>query len=890
MSSSAGRSGRPRKKHVKVTMAAATAGLGLVAAVMLPTAAHAANADQLRIDQAGYLPTDTKIAYLMATGSLSGETYKVVDSGGTTVASGSVSTTSKGSWNSAYPDVYPINFSSVTASGTYHVTVAGSVTASSDNFQVESAASLYGPLVADGVTFYQNQRDGDVQASTALHRQPSHLNDASATVYKTPDFIADSDGGTGDQISGNLVPISGASPVNVEGGWFDAGDYLKFTFTASYADDLLYSSALALGSSAPASLTAEAQYGTTWLNKMWNSSTKTLYLQVGVGEGNESSYGGDHDLWRLPQVDDTDSTSFDKYAAKDRPVFEAAAPGAKIDPDVVGRVSAAFAYAAQDDALAGNTSGAQTELADATSLYALANTSAAENDNLESALPEAYYPEGIWHDAMELGATEIARAQQDLGDASSVYLPYVTQAATWASDYISADSGQDTLNLYDVSAVAHADLITAIADAGSPSGLAVTSAGLIANLKAQVASAAAVSAKDIFAAGFDYTQFDADSHTFGFISTEALYQKASGDTEYAAFAGEQRDWLLGGNPWGTSFMAGVGTTYPTCMGGQLENLDSAVDVGAVVNGPNGTSNFDGGLGSLQDGMAKCENDSFTTFTGHGAEYVDDVRSWQSSEPALDMTGSAILAGALQESLAGGGTTQPGNDFSIAASPAAATVAAGGSATSTVSTAVASGSAESVALTASGAPSGVTASFSPTSVNSGASSTLTLTTTSAVAAGSYPITITGTAASGSHTATYTLTVGSVVTGGKTYEADTATLGGSADANSCTACLDGQKVSSIGGSGAGTVTFTGVTEPSAGSYTMTVSYLAVGEAKPAVVTVNGAAQTVTFAETSSSSYSVIGTATVTVTLKAGSSNTIEFSGSGTKGAADLDHIVV
>jgi hypothetical protein len=128
------------------------------------------------------------------------------------------------------------------------------------------------------------------------------------------------------------------------------------------------------------------------------------------------------------------------------------------------------------------------------------------------------------------------------------------------------------------------------------------------------------------------------------------------------------------------------------------------------------------------------------------------------------------------------------------------------------------------------------------------------------------------------------------GGKTYEADTATLGGSADANSCTACLDGKKVSAIGGGGAGTVTFTGVTEPSAGSYTMTVSYLAVGEAKPAVVTVNGAAQTVTFAETSSSSYSVIGAATVTVTLKAGSSNTIEFSGSGTKGAADLDHIVV
>jgi endoglucanase len=147
-----------------------------------------------------------------------------------------------------------------------------------------------------------------------------------------------------------------------------------------------------------------------------------------------------------------------------------------------------------------------------------------------------------------------------------------------------------------------------------------------------------------------------DSHTFGFISTEALYQKASGDTEYAAFANEQRDWLLGDNAWGTSFMVGEGTTFPDCMGSQIPNIlgnssgTGPLDVGAVVNGPNGTDNFSGGLGDLQDGMVKCEKDSYTAFTGHGSEYVDDVRSWQTSEPALDMSGSAVLAGALQSAL------------------------------------------------------------------------------------------------------------------------------------------------------------------------------------------------------------------------------------------------
>jgi hypothetical protein len=664
-------------------------------------AAPAAATGQLRVDQVGYLPTDTKTAYLMTTAAVSGEKYQVLDSAGTAVASGTVTTTSRGSWNSAYPDVYPIDFSGVSAEGTYHLVTSGKVSATSDTFQVESAANLYGALVSDGVDFYQNQRDGSNVIAGPLNRKPAHLNDASASVYKDPTFKS---GGDGDIITNKTLTKIGG-PVDVSGGWFDAGDYLKFTFTASYADDLLYSSALALGSSAPAALTAEAQYGTTWLNKMWNSSTKTLYLQVGIGSGNETTFYGDHDLWRLPQVDDSDSNSMDVYAAKNRPVFEAAAPGAKIDPDVVGRVAAAFAFAAQADATS-DPGQAATELANATSLYAMANTS--PSGTLASALPTAYYPESIWHDAMELGATEIARAQQDLGDASSTYLPYLTQAATYAADYIKSDSGNDTFNLYDTSALAHTDLVTALNVAGNPAGLAVSSADLIANLKAQVAGAASTAAADIFHEGGDYTNFDVDSHTFGFIATEAMYQKVSGDTEYAAFAGEQRDWLLGDNAWGTSFMVGLGTTFPDCMGSQIPNLSGStngsapIDTGAVVNGPNGTGNFSGGLGGLQSGMKKCENDSYTTFTGHGSEYVDDVRSWQTSEPALDMTGSAIIAGAWQESLAGS-STPTGNDFSVALSPASATLAPGASTTATVSTAVTGGNAEAVTLSAAGAP-------------------------------------------------------------------------------------------------------------------------------------------------------------------------------------------
>jgi endoglucanase len=56
---------------------------------------------------------------------------------------------------------------------------------------------------------------------------------------------------------------------------------------------------------------------------------------------------------------------------------------------------------------------------------------------------------------------------------------------------------------------------------------------------------------------------------------------------------------------------------------------------------------------LQDGMRKCPTngvDKFAAFDTSTASFVDDVRSWQTDEPALDMTGAAIIAAASQLAL------------------------------------------------------------------------------------------------------------------------------------------------------------------------------------------------------------------------------------------------
>ncbi|MEU3462545.1 discoidin domain-containing protein [Streptomyces sp. NPDC006733] len=98
-----------------------------------------------------------------------------------------------------------------------------------------------------------------------------------------------------------------------------------------------------------------------------------------------------------------------------------------------------------------------------------------------------------------------------------------------------------------------------------------------------------------------------------------------------------------------------------------------------------------------------------------------------------------------------------NDFSLALNPAAGSVTAGASTTSTVSVAAASGTAEPVTLSATGAPAGVSVSFAPSTVTAGGTSVMTVSATAAATAGSAALTVTGTSASAVHSTGYALTV-------------------------------------------------------------------------------------------------------------------------------------
>jgi Zn-dependent metalloprotease len=100
---------------------------------------------------------------------------------------------------------------------------------------------------------------------------------------------------------------------------------------------------------------------------------------------------------------------------------------------------------------------------------------------------------------------------------------------------------------------------------------------------------------------------------------------------------------------------------------------------------------------------------------------------------------------------------PGNDFSLALSPASGSADPGGSVTTTVKSAVTSGAATPLSFAAAGLPAGAGASFAPVRVTAGGSVATTITIAAATPPGRYPVTITGTSGSSAHSATYLLTV-------------------------------------------------------------------------------------------------------------------------------------
>ncbi|HUA74760.1 MAG TPA: glycoside hydrolase family 9 protein [Solirubrobacteraceae bacterium] len=623
---------------------------GLLASVVVPSAAGAAAPTAfVRVDQGGYPAAAAKRAYLMARREETGAPFQLLRSPGGAIAFSGTVGASAGSWSKRFPHVYALDFDGLTEAGTYTLAVGGRAPASSPPFTIAAPASLYAQPLANSLSFYENERDGPEYIPSALRSAPAHLNDAHARVYATPAVNRDG------AFKGGLSPTG--ETIDAAGGWFDAGDYLKFVQTTSYtvALQLLgvrdFPAQMGASAGSASDFTAEARFGVEWLLRMWDDSTRTLYYQVGIGEGNSRTLG-DHDLWRLPQADDSyGGTDPAARYIRERPVFRAGPPGAPVSPNLAGRDAAAFAlcfqvFRAGDPALAARC------LTAAEHIYDAADTE--PHGDLLTAIPFDFYPETEWRDDLELGASELATALADGGAPAG--LPhtqpsyYLQQAAGWAHAYVQHSGEGEALNLYDVSGLAHFELVRALRRQGSPAGLAISEAQLIAALGGELEAAQAQAAQDPFGFGFPWDEADTASHGDGLSVMASEYDFLTGSSAYGADVVRWLGNVLGANAWGVSLIVGDGSAFPDCPSHQVANLAGSLDgsapvlAGAVVEGPSDKKS----KGKLK-GMRRCPaqgGDPYARFNS-AAVFKDEVQSYTTVEPAIDLTASSPLAFAWQ---------------------------------------------------------------------------------------------------------------------------------------------------------------------------------------------------------------------------------------------------
>jgi endoglucanase len=694
--------------------------------------ASPADTAYVRVNQAGYETDGTHRAYLMATAAETGATFQLINSKGATAASGKVGAL-LGVWSHSKTvtyDVYAIDFQ-VPGGEIYQIKISGPVPATSPRFGVDCPDALYSGLLLNTLFFYETERDGKNYIPNALRTAPGHLKDANAHVFDTPpldvnDFVDDVP---------PAPPLASAGLPNIDasGGWWDAGDYEKYVETTSYTVALMeigirdfpnqmgsyaqvnpptppasISYAGNSGGGAPTSsdFTEEAQFGINWLMKMWNDKTKTLYYQVDnsqdwdyYGEGNPSSATGncggtyatpyclitEYDIWTLPQAADNylqpgdpkACDPFTTYYICYRPVFLAAPAGAKISPNLAGRLAADFAVCYQLNRTS-NPSLANECLTNAEDIFALADTSFPDpaptvdfgscSNCLLTVLPFDGYPENVWDDDMELGATELyfalrcAEGSENLPAA----LPhndaeyYLKQAAQFASNYITNVYQQgftDTLNLYDVSGLAHFELYRALQIAGDPSGLAVTQAGIRQQLLQQVADAISQAGTDPWGYGDQWNSGDTTSHGAGLsvMASEAYY--LTQNNSYNIYAQRWLGNILGANAWGSSFIVGDGSTFPNCIQHQVANLAGALDGTSggvpVLWGASSEGPASGATSGVVSGMILCpanNADPFQKFNGNPGTYnasqvsvyQDNMQSYSTTEPAIDLTSTSFL--------------------------------------------------------------------------------------------------------------------------------------------------------------------------------------------------------------------------------------------------------
>ena len=560
----------------------------------------------IRTNLVGYRLNDYKKAIAFADQNLSGE-FKVVDVSGKLAFSGPITVT-KAQGFAPFKNYYELDFSKLSATGTYRLEVSGQ-TASISTFQI--GTNLYQALPDVLLQFMRQQRCG----YNPFFDQVCHQKDG--------------------RVMGGPMPDS--TYIDVSGGWHDAGDQLKYLITGSNATARmlmayqLYPSPFedkfnALGQSGSNKIPDvldEAKWGLDWILKLHPAPDQLIH-QVADDR--------DHRGWKFPFKDPSDygwgADSYRvAYYATGKPQglnkYKSEATGIA---NLAGRSAAALALGYQvwkfnqfDDAFATKC------LVAAEELYRMAKLQPGYQQGNSYGAPYRYN-EDTWTDDMEWAAAELYRATKKshyLADAKSYAIQ--TGELSWIQTDTSAH-----YQFYPFLNIAHYSLY-GLVDPAFKTRLA----GYYRNGIKKTLNRAGNNA---FQHGVPFI-WCSNNLLVDLIIQVQLYEKMTGDRQFHPYMLAMRDWLFGRNPWGTSMFMNIPSTgpYPKDVHTSTWAMTKKEVPGGLVDGPLYYSTY-----QKQLGLTLTHPDPYAPFQNNYVVYHDDIGDYATNEPTMDGTACAIM--------------------------------------------------------------------------------------------------------------------------------------------------------------------------------------------------------------------------------------------------------
>ena len=386
-----------------------------------------------------------------------------------------------------------------------------------------------------------------------------------------------------------LNGFADSTVYNLTGGWHDAGDYIKFfSTTALTTYMLLFSYQFDEekfgfdndGNNIP-DILEEAKVGLDWLLKC-NFSDTLFVLQV--QDENDHKVG-----WRMPE---------DDSLAINRPGFTG------IGRNQIGIFSAVMALASQIWIEKFNNDKFSNDCL----------TAAVQKFSLIGSVPEfdtvsTYYKDHNYFGKLALGAIELynATAEDD----------YLQMAATFA-DSAGSDFWWSWGDINSLADYKIAKVLPRFSD----------------KIKANLNHFNLMKDSTLFNRATIYS-WGTTTSLLGAALQAILYKKLTSSDSYDSLLIFQRDYILGRNPWGISFITNAGKNFPGHPHHQIAYFIKDGIPGALVAGP-AKSEF------YKKYNVKLKENHTGKFNTKDAEYFDDWEDYLSNEATIFGNATALF--------------------------------------------------------------------------------------------------------------------------------------------------------------------------------------------------------------------------------------------------------